>query len=149
MVGAPPESIGKYGGDTDNWMWPRHTGDFALFRIYTAPDGSPAEYDEKNIPLVPKHHLPISLDGVQEGDFTMIMGYPGGTDRYLSSFGVKSAIETYNPTVVKIREEKDSRLGAPKLIVPSIQVNMRAGDMPDAEENGATYLKVPVQGLRG
>ena len=106
LVGAPPESIGKYGGDTDNWMWPRHTGDFALFRIYTAPDGSPAEYDEKNIPLVPKHHLPISLDGVQEGDFTMIMGYPGGTDRYLSSFGVKSAIETYNPTVVKIREEK-------------------------------------------
>ena len=106
LVGAPPESIGKYGGDTDNWMWPRHTGDFALFRIYTAPDGTPAEYSSDNVPLVPKHHLPISLDGVDENDFTMVMGYPGGTDRYLSSFGVKSAIETYNPTVVKIREEK-------------------------------------------
>jgi len=106
LVGAPPESIGKFGGDTDNWMWPRHTGDFALFRIYAAPDGSPAEYSEDNIPLVPRHHLPVSLDGVQEGDFAMIMGYPGGTDRYLSSFGVKSAIETYNPTVVDVREEK-------------------------------------------
>lgn len=106
LVGTPPESIGKFGGDTDNWMWPRHTGDFALFRIYTAPDGSPAEYSPDNIPLVPKHHLPISLDGVSEGDFAMIMGYPGGTDRYLSSFGVKSAIDTYNPTVVDVREEK-------------------------------------------
>ena len=106
LVGAPPESIGKYGGDTDNWMWPRHTGDFALFRVYTAPDGSPAEYSPDNIPLVPRHHLPISLEGVNENDFTMIMGYPGGTDRYLSSFGVESAIETYNPTVVSIREEK-------------------------------------------
>ena len=106
LVGAPPESIGKFGGDTDNWMWPRHTGDFALFRIYTAPDGSPAEYDPENIPMVPKHHLPISIDGVSEGDFAMIMGYPGGTDRYLSSFGVKSAIDTYNPTVVDVREEK-------------------------------------------
>tara|TARA_Y100000994_G_scaffold243211_1_gene241278 strand:+ start:35232 stop:37550 length:2319 start_codon:yes stop_codon:yes gene_type:complete len=106
LVGAPPESIGKYGGDTDNWMWPRHTGDFAFFRIYTAPDGSPAEYSEENIPLVPKHHLPISLDGVDNNDFAMVMGYPGGTDRYLSSFGVQSAIETYNPTVVKVRAAK-------------------------------------------
>ena len=106
LVGAPPESIGKYGGDTDNWMWPRHTGDFAFFRVYTAPDGRPAEYNEENIPLVPKHHLPISLDGVDNNDFAMVMGYPGGTDRYLSSFGVKSAIETYNPTVVDVREAK-------------------------------------------
>ena len=106
LVGAPPESIGKFGGDTDNWMWPRHTGDFALFRVYSAPDGTPAEYSEDNIPLVPKHFLPISLDGVTESDFTMILGYPGGTDRYLSSFGVRHAIETYNPTVVKVREEK-------------------------------------------
>ncbi|MDC0189401.1 S46 family peptidase [Flavobacteriales bacterium] len=106
LVGTPPESIGKFGGDTDNWMWPRHTGDFALFRVYTSPDGKPAEYSEDNIPLKPKHHLPISLDGVKEGDFTMIMGYPGGTDRYLSSFGVNSAIKLYNPNVVKVREEK-------------------------------------------
>ncbi|MAZ55667.1 MAG: serine protease [Flavobacteriales bacterium] len=106
LVGAPPESIGKFGGDTDNWMWPRHTGDFALFRVYSAPDGSPAEYSKENIPLKPKHHLPISLDGVNNDDFTMIMGYPGGTDRYLPSFGVKEAINTYNPNVVKVREAK-------------------------------------------
>ena len=106
LVGAPPESIGKFGGDTDNWMWPRHTGDFAIFRVYSAPDGSPAEYAKENIPLKPRHYLPISLDGVANNDFTMILGYPGGTDRYLPSFGVKEAISTYNPTVVKVREAK-------------------------------------------
>ena len=106
LVGAPPSSIGKFGGDTDNWMWPRHTGDFSLFRVYTAPDGSPADYSEENIPMKPKHYLPVSLDGVKEGDFTMIFGYPGSTDRYLSSYGVKQAIDKYNPTVVKIRDRK-------------------------------------------
>ena len=106
LVGTPPESIGKYGGDTDNWMWPRHTGDFALFRVYTGPNGEPASYSEENIPMKPKHHLPISLDGVQQGDFTMVLGYPGGTDRYLSSYGVRLAIDLYNPTVVKIRAAK-------------------------------------------
>ncbi|MBL6663235.1 MAG: S46 family peptidase [Flavobacteriales bacterium] len=106
LVGAPPSSIGKYGGDTDNWMWPRHTGDFALFRVYCGPDGKPAEYSEDNIPYTPKHHFPISLDGVQDGDFSMIMGFPGSTDRYLSSWGVQQAIEQYNPTVVKIRDRK-------------------------------------------
>ncbi|HAD98634.1 MAG TPA: serine protease [Cryomorphaceae bacterium] len=106
LVGAPPSSIGKFGGDTDNWMWPRHTGDFSLFRVYTAPDGSPADYSEENIPMKPKHYLPVSLDGVKEGDFTMIFGYPGSTARYLSSYGVKQAIDKYNPTVVKIRDRK-------------------------------------------
>lgn len=106
LVGAPPSAVGKYGGDTDNWMWPRHTGDFSIFRIYTAPDGTPAEYSEKNIPLVPKYYLPISLKGVKKDDFTMIFGYPGRTDRYLTSFGVKLAIEQSNPTVVKIRDKK-------------------------------------------
>jgi len=106
LVGTPPESIGKFGGDTDNWMWPRHTGDFALFRVYTAPDGSPSEYAAENIPLKPKHYLPISLDGVSNNDFTMILGYPGGTERYMPSFGVKEAINNYNPTVVKVREAK-------------------------------------------
>ena len=103
LVGTPPESIGKFGGDTDNWMWPRHTGDFALFRVYSGPDGLPAKYSEENIPLKPKHHLPISLNGVNEGDFSMIFGYPGSTDRFLSSFGIKQALSLYNPTVVKIR----------------------------------------------
>ncbi len=106
LVGTPPESIGKFGGDTDNWMWPRHTGDFSLFRVYAAPDGKPAKYAPENIPLKPKHHLPVSLDGVQENDFAMIFGYPGTTTRYMTSFGVKMAIEKTNPARVKIRGKK-------------------------------------------
>ncbi|MCC5921439.1 MAG: S46 family peptidase [Cyclobacteriaceae bacterium] len=106
LVGAPPESIGKFGGDTDNWMYPRHTGDFALLRIYSAPDGSPAEYSEDNIPFVPKHSLPVSLKGVKEGDFSMVMGFPGSTDRYLSSYGIDLALEQTNPTRVNIREKR-------------------------------------------
>ena len=106
LVGAPPESIGKFGGDTDNWMWPRHTGDFSLFRVYMSPDGKPAKYSLENVPLKPKHYLPISLDGVQENDFAMVFGYPGSTNRYLSSFGVELAVEKTNPARVKIREKK-------------------------------------------
>ncbi|MCF8235360.1 MAG: S46 family peptidase [Bacteroidales bacterium] len=106
FVGAPPEAIGKYGADTDNWMWPRHTGDFSLFRVYTAPDGSPAPYSENNVPLKPQHYLPVNISGVKEGDFSMIMGYPGSTDRYLSSWGVELAIKKNNPTIVDIRQNK-------------------------------------------
>ncbi len=85
LVGAPPAAIGNFGGDVDNWHWPRHTGDFCLFRIYSGPDGLPADYSKKNVPYKPKHHFPISLSGVNEGDFTMIIGYPGTTYRYASS----------------------------------------------------------------
>jgi len=106
LVGAPPSSIGKFGADTDNWMWPRHTGDFSLFRVYTDKDGKPAKHHKDNIPMKPKHHLPVSIAGVEKGDFAMIMGYPGGTDRYMTSFGVKLAIEVHNMTVVDIREKK-------------------------------------------
>lgn len=106
LVGAPPSSIGKFGGDTDNWMWPRHTGDFALFRVYAGPDGMPAEYSPDNIPLEPKHHLPVSIAGIEEGDFTMTFGFPGSTDRYLTSWGVEQALEKKNPTVVEIRDAK-------------------------------------------
>ncbi len=106
FVGAPPSSIGKFGADTDNWMWPRHTGDFSLFRVYSDKDGKPAEYSKDNIPLKPKHHLPVSVAGVQKGDFAMIMGYPGGTERYMTSFGVKMALDIYNQTVVDIRDVK-------------------------------------------
>ena len=106
LVGAPPSSIGKFGGDTDNWMWPRHTGDFALYRIYCAPDGTPAEYSVENIPYKPKHHLPIQLDGVDNDDYTMIFGFPGRTDRYLTSYGVQQALDITNPTTVDIRDEK-------------------------------------------
>lgn len=107
LVGAPPSSIGKFGADTDNWMWPRHTGDFSMFRVYAAADGKPADFSKDNVPLKPKHHLPVSLNGYEKGDFAaMIMGYPGSTDRYLTSWGVKLAIETSNPTIVSIRAKK-------------------------------------------
>jgi hypothetical protein len=110
LVGAPPSSIGKYGGDTDNWMWPRHTGDFALFRVYMAEDGSPAAYSEANVPYKAKHWLPISLDGIEEGDFSIIMGYPGSTNRHLSSFGVRTAYNDVNPAIVKNKTNKTGHL---------------------------------------
>jgi hypothetical protein len=106
MVGAPPSCIGKFGGDTDNWMWPRHTGDFSMFRVYMSPDGKPAEYSTENIPYKPKHHLPVSIKGVQEQDFAMIMGFPGRTNRYMSSYDVLDAIDNLNPSVVRIRDKK-------------------------------------------
>ena len=92
LVGTPTESIGKFGGDTDNWEWPRHTGDFAVFRIYGDANGNPAEYSLNNVPLKPKYHLPVSMKGVKPGDFTMIIGYPGRTNRYLTSFGINQLV---------------------------------------------------------
>ncbi len=106
LVGAPPSSIGKYGGDTDNWMWPRHTGDFSMFRVYANKDNQPAAYAEDNIPYEPKHFLPVSTAGVQEGDYAMILGYPGSTDRFLTSMGVKQAVEIEQPARVKVRRMK-------------------------------------------
>ncbi len=106
LVGAPPSSVGKYGGDTDNWMWPRQTGDFSMFRVYSGPDGKPADYSQDNIPLSPKHFLPVSIAGLEEGDFTMTAGYPGSTDRYLTSFGIQQALDLKNPTIVEIRDAK-------------------------------------------
>ena len=106
LVAAPPESVGKYGGDTDNWMWPRHTGDFSMVRIYADADNNPADYSEDNVPFTPKRHLKISMAGVDQGDYTMIMGYPGSTDRFLSSWGVEQAINLYNPSVVECRDLK-------------------------------------------
>ncbi|UBM62330.1 S46 family peptidase [Candidatus Sulfidibacterium hydrothermale] len=106
LVGAPPSSIGKFGGDTDNWMWPRHTGDFSIFRVYMAPDGSPAKYSPDNVPLKPKKYLTINISPKKKGEFTMIMGNPGSTERYLSSYGVDMAINLVNPTIVKIRTKK-------------------------------------------
>jgi tetratricopeptide (TPR) repeat protein len=106
LVGAPPSAIGKFGGDTDNWMWPRHTGDFSIFRIYTAPDGSPADYSKNNIPLNPKKYLPVSIKGVEKNDFAMIFGFPGSTNRYITSHGVDQAINQNNPLIVNIRDKK-------------------------------------------
>lgn len=104
LVGAPPSSIGKFGADTDNWEWPRHTGDFSLFRIYTAPDGSPADYSANNVPMKPKKHLEVSLKGVKPGDFSMIFGFPGRTDQYLSAEAMKQRTEVINPIRIGMRD---------------------------------------------
>ena len=106
LVGAPPSSIGEYGGDTDNWMWPRHTGDFSIFRVYSGPDGKPADYSTENIPLKPRHHLPVSIKGVREGDFAMILGYPGSTTRYMTSYGIEFNLENMYPVRIDIRRRK-------------------------------------------
>ena len=103
LVGAPPESIGKFGGDTDNWEYPRHTGDFSLFRVYTGPDGRPADYSPENIPLKSKYFLPVSLNGYEKGDFTMVMGYPGRTDRFMTSWEVEELLELTHPNRIRIR----------------------------------------------
>jgi peptidase S46-like protein len=108
LVGAPPSNIGKFGGDTDNWMWPRHTGDFSLFRIYVDKDGNPTEYSEDNVPYKPKFYFPISLDGVQENDFSFVFGYPARTNEYLPSYAVEMITEVGNPNKIELRE---TRLG--------------------------------------
>ncbi len=103
LVGAPPISIGKFGSDTDNWEWPRHTGDFSVFRVYTAPDGKPAPYAKENIPLKPKHYLPVSIQERNIGDFAMILGYPGRTNRYMTSYEINEQLNILHPDRIKIR----------------------------------------------
>jgi len=120
FVGTPPESIGKFGGDTDNWEWPRHTGDFSMFRIYGDKDGNPAEYSANNVPLHPKYHLPVSLKGVQENDFAMILGYPGRTNRWMPSGGIEQNVKFAYPAWVessklgmdnmKVHMDKDAKV---------------------------------------
>ncbi len=105
LVGAPPSSIGKFGADTDNWEWPRHTGDFALFRIYANKNNLPADYSEDNIPYTPKHFLPISISGVEENDFTLVFGFPGRTDQYLPSVAVEQLVDVLNPAKIGIRDK--------------------------------------------
>ncbi len=104
LVGNPPESVGKFGGDTDNWEWPRHTGDFSVFRVYMSADGKPAKYSASNVPFKPKHYLPVSIKGFKDGDYSMIYGYPGGTNRYETSYGVKLATDITSPSLVKLRD---------------------------------------------
>lgn len=103
LVGAPPSNIGKFGGDTDNWMWPRHTGDFSMFRVYVGKDGKPAKFDKDNVPYQPLKHLEISLKGVDEGDFTFVFGYPGTTNRYATSDAVAMAVEMQDPLCIGMR----------------------------------------------
>jgi len=104
LVGAPPSSIGKFGADTDNWMWPRHTGDFSMFRVYADANNRPAKYSKDNVPYKPNHYLPISLDGVEENDFTMVFGFPGRTNEYLPAKGVDQIVNVLNPAKIEVRE---------------------------------------------
>lgn len=104
LVGAPPSAIGKFGADTDNWVWPRHTGDFALFRIYADKNNRPAKYSKDNIPYTPKHYFPISTDGIKENDFTMVFGYPGRTQEYLPAVAVSQIVNDLNPAKIEVRD---------------------------------------------
>jgi hypothetical protein len=122
LVGAPPSSIGKFGADTDNWMWPRHTGDFSLFRIYADLNGNPANYSENNVPLRPKHHLPISLKGFKEGDFAMVMGFPGSTQRYMTSWEVDERISISNASMIKIRGVRQELMMEDMLADPRVKI---------------------------
>ncbi len=118
LVGAPPSSIGKFGDETDNWVWPRHTGDFSIFRIYTGPDGKPAEYAPENIPLKPKHALTLNIGGVKEGDYTMIWGYPGSTDRFMTSYEIENYLKIENRAIIEAFD----------MILPVIREEMNAHD---------------------
>ncbi len=106
LVGTPPSSIGKFGGDTDNWMWPRHTGDFSMFRVYMSPDGKPASYSKNNVPYKPKHHLPINIGDKEPGDFSMVFGFPGRTKRFMTSHGLKLEVNQLNKSRIKLRNDK-------------------------------------------
>ncbi len=105
LVGTPPSSIGKFGSDTDNWMWPRHTGDFSLFRIYANKNNMPAEYSKDNVPYQPKHFLPVSLDGISENDFTLVFGFPGRTNEYLPAIAIDQIVHKENPAKIEVRDE--------------------------------------------
>ncbi|HUQ67103.1 MAG TPA: S46 family peptidase [Flavitalea sp.] len=130
LVGAPSESIGKFGGDTDNWEWPRHTGDFSIFRVYMTKDGKPGNYNSSNIPLKPKYFLPVSIRGLKDGDYAMIYGYPGSTNRYETSFGVKQKIDIGNPTIVKLRDMRLKYMFEEMKRDPAIKLQL-AGEYAD------------------
>ena len=124
LVGAPPESVGKFGGDTDNWEWPRHTGDFSVFRVYASKDGKPADYSKDNMPLKPKHFLPVSIKGFKDGDFAMIYGYPGGTNRYETSNGIKLKNEIENPSLVGLRDMRLKYMYAEMIKDPAVKLKL-------------------------
>ena len=126
LVGAPPSAIGKFGGDTDNWMWPRHTGDFSIFRIYADKDNQPAEYSKDNVPYHPKKHFSVSMKGVEEGDFTMVFGYPGSTYEYVPSYHLKMLTETVNPKLIDVRTEKLNILNRYQAADPKVRIQYAA-----------------------
>ncbi|MBQ7489997.1 MAG: S46 family peptidase [Bacteroidales bacterium] len=150
LVGAPPSSIGKFGDETDNWVWPRHTGDFSIFRIYTAPDGSPATYSPDNVPLKPKHVLPLNISGVQEGDYAMIWGYPGTTNRFMTSYEIENYLKVDNTATIKafdmilpvIREEMNAR-DAVRIAYASSYASM-ANYWKNSKGKGASLVKLKI-----
>lgn len=146
LVGAPPSSVGKFGGDTDNWMWPRHTGDFSIFRVYMGKDGKPAPYAKENVPYKPKKYLPISIKGIREGDFAMVMGYPGRTNRYAFSRELQNAVDQLNPAIVKLL---DKRLRIMKEAMdkdPAIRIKL--SDTYASRANSWKYYLGQNEGLR-
>ncbi len=124
LVGAPPESVGKFGGDTDNWEWPRHTGDFSIFRVYGTADGKPADYSTANIPLKPKAFLPVSIKGIKDGDYAMIYGYPGSTNRYETSYGIKLKNEVENPSLVGLRDMRLKYMHEQMIKDPAVKLKL-------------------------
>jgi hypothetical protein len=126
LVGAPPSAIGKFGGDTDNWMWPRHTGDFSIFRIYADKNNEPAEYSEDNVPFQPKKFFPVSMKGVQEGDFTMVFGNPGSTTQYWPHQAVDVTMNQRNPDRIALRDKKLEIIGADMNADPKVRIQYAA-----------------------
>ncbi|RYF82025.1 MAG: serine protease, partial [Chitinophagaceae bacterium] len=124
LVGTPHESVGKFGGDTDNWEWPRHTGDFSVFRVYAAKDGKPAAHSKENVPFKPKHHLPVSIKGVKDGDFAMIFGYPGSTNRYETSYGIQLKNDIENPSLVALRDMRLKNMYAEMIKDPAVKLKL-------------------------
>ena len=124
LVGAPAESVGKFGGDTDNWEWPRHTGDFSVFRVYATKEGKPADFSKENVPLKPKYSLPVSIKGIKDGDFAMIYGYPGSTNRYETSYGIKLKTDIENPSLVNLRDVRLKLMHQQMIKDPAVKLKL-------------------------
>ena len=146
MVGAPPSSIGDFGGDTDNWMWPRHTGDFSMFRIYAGKDNKPAAYSSENIPFTPRHFFSITTKGVQQDDFTMVYGFPGRTQEYISSYQLQTIVEVTNPNRIKVRDERLRIMGEAMRSSEAIHIQYAAKQSGVA--NGWKKWRGEINGLR-
>lgn len=145
LVGAPPSAIGKFGGDTDNWMWPRHTGDFSIFRVYANAENKPAEYSEKNVPFKPRHFFSISLKGVQPEDFTMVYGFPGRTQEYISSYQLQTILEVTNPNRIQVRTERLRIMG--EAMRSSEALHLKYADKQSGVSNGWKKWKGESKGL--
>jgi hypothetical protein len=145
LVGAPPSAVGKFGGDTDNWMWPRHTGDFSMLRIYADANNDPADYSASNKSYTPKHSLPVSMKGLKKDDFTMIMGYPGRTDRYLTSYELKDHQEMSAPTMVEVMDIQLKIMKAE--MDQSDAVRIANASNYASLANGYKYYKGQIRGL--